>query len=192
MQLFEDMIRTYGEVRDGDVLKVGSFFNQQVDIGLAVKIGEEFYRLFKDCGVTKVVTIEASGIVMACTTAQFFNVPMVFAKKSSALNSSGDVYAAPVRSYTRGNTYNVTLPREYLQAGERVLLVDDFLATGSALFGLLDICRQAGAEVVGIGVGVEKAFQEGGGLLRDKGYRVEALARVGTMDPKTGYIEFVK
>lgn len=186
MQLFEDMIRTYGVVCDGDVLKVGSFFNQQIDIGLAVKIGEELYRLFKDCGVTKVMTVEASGIVMACTAAQFFNVPMVFAKKSSASNALGDVYSSTVHSYTRGNDYSVTLPKEYLSANDSVLLVDDFLATGSALFGLVDICRQAGAKVVGIGVGVEKAYQDGGKLLREKGYRVEALAKVASMSIESG------
>jgi len=186
MKLFEDMIKSRGVVCEGDVLKVGSFFNQQVDIDLAVKIGEEFKRLFNDCGVTKILTIEASGIVMACTTAQFFNCPMVFAKKSNALNSTGGVYSAPVRSFTRGNTYNVTLPEEYLAKGEKVLLVDDFLATGSALFGLIEICRQAEAEIVGIGVGVEKAFQDGGRLLREQGYHVEALARVASMSVKDG------
>lgn len=190
MKLLEEKIRACGKVYPGDVLKVDSFVNHQIDTSLAWEMAEEFHRLFADAGVTKVLTIEASGIAVACMTAYRFGVPMVFAKKSKTSNMSSDVYSTEVRSYTHNTTYNVTVAREYLKPDDNILLIDDFLARGEALRGLLDLSLQSGASVAGMGVIIEKAFQSGGDKLRAKGYRVEALARVGKMDPETG-IEFV-
>lgn len=187
MQLLEDMIVRHGKICEGDILRVGSFFNQQMDISLIMEMGKEFYRLFKDCHVSKILTIEASGIAIACTTAQSFNVPLVFAKKSSSANALGDAYTAEVRSYTRGSVFSVTLPKEYLSKDDNVLIIDDFLATGSAALGLVEIVRAAGASVAGIGIGIEKSYQEGAKKLRDTGCRVESLARIASMDIDKGF-----
>ena len=188
MQLLKDMIISNGEVCEGNVLKVGSFFNQQIDITLASKMGEEFKRLFDNCGVTKILTIEASGIVMACTTAQSFNVPMVFAKKTQANNNSGEVYTANVVSYTRGKTYTITVPCSFITPKDNILIIDDFLATGDALLGLIGIVNAAGAKVVGVGIGIEKAFQGGGDKVRSMGIRVESLAKIEKMSVEDGVI----
>ena len=189
MQLLKEMINSYGEVCEGNVLKVGNFFNQQIDITLMSEMGKEFKKRFDNCGVTKVLTIEASGIAFACMTAQYFNVPMVFAKKSASLNSDDDAYTADITSFTRGRKYTITLPKAYLGSEDTVLIVDDFLATGSALFGLIDIVNASGAKIAGIGIGIEKAFQDGGKKVRAMGIRVEALAKIKSMTPGVG-VEF--
>lgn len=188
MQLLKDMIKTRGEVLDGGILKVGSFFNQQIDMDLAREMGVEFAKRFKDCGVTKVLTIEASGIVMAYSAAQAMNVPMVFAKKGQSLNANGDVYSSNVVSFTRGKTYTIQIPCEYLSSDDVVLIVDDFLAMGNALLGLIGIVNAAGATVAGVGIGIEKAFQNGGDKIRGLGVRVESLARIQSMNPEEGVI----
>jgi len=189
MELLEKRIRKEGKVFEGDVLKVDSFLNHQIDIRLYQEIGKEFFRLFGDCGVTKILTIEASGIGIACVTAQFFDVPVIFAKKSKTKNIAGDVYTAKVESFTHGKVYDIILSRDFLRAGERVLLIDDFLANGKALEGLIQLVEEAGAVIVGAGICVEKAFQPGGDRLRERGIRVESLARIKAMSPTEG-IEF--
>ena len=149
MKLLEDRILRDGQVRPGNVLKVDCFLNHQLDVDLLDKIGEEFYRIFKDDGVNKILTIEASGIAIACMTARHFDVPVVFAKKAKSKNIDGDVYTSTVHSYTYGKDYNITLAQKFLGPNDRVLILDDFLANGKAMRGLLDVCRQAGASVAG-------------------------------------------
>ena len=161
-----------------------------MDIGLINEIGKEFQRLYGDCGVNKILTIEASGIGIACITAQFFNVPVIFAKKNKTKNIAGDVYTSKVESFTHGKVYDIIVSKEFLGPGDRVLLIDDFLANGSALQGLINLVRDAGATLVGAGICVEKAFQPGGDLIRSMGVRVESLARVKSMDEAAGSIEF--
>ena len=189
MKLLEERIRKDGKIRGGDVLKVDSFLNHQMDVGLFQEIGKEFYRLYGDCGVTKILTIEASGIGIACVTAQFFNCPVIFAKKNKTKNIAGDVYTSKVESFTHGKVYDIIVSKEFLLPSDRVLLIDDFLANGSALQGLIKLVRDAGAELVGAGICVEKAFQPGGNLIRSMGVRVESLARVKSMG-EDGSIEF--
>ena len=190
MKLLEERIRKDGKIRGTEVLKVDRFLNHQMDIGLINEIGKEFYRLFQDCGVNKILTIEASGIGIACITAQSFNVPVIFAKKNKTKNIAGDVYTSKVESFTHGKVYDIIVSREFLGPGDRVLLIDDFLANGSALQGLINLVRDAGATLVGAGICVEKAFQPGGDLIRSMGVRVESLARVKSMDEATNTIEF--
>ncbi len=189
MKLLEERIRKDGKIRGGDVLKVDSFLNHQMDVGLFQEIGKEFYRLYGDCGVTKILTIEASGIGIACVTAQFFGCPVIFAKKNKTKNIAGDVYTSKVESFTHGKVYDIIVSKEFLLPTDRVLLIDDFLANGSALQGLIKLVRDAGAELVGAGICVEKAFQPGGNLIRSMGVRVESLARVKSMGDD-GSIEF--
>ncbi|WP_283114858.1 xanthine phosphoribosyltransferase [Intestinimonas timonensis] len=189
MKLLEERIRKDGKIRGGDVLKVDSFLNHQMDVGLFQEIGKEFYRLYGDCGVTKILTIEASGIGIACVTAQFFGCPVIFAKKNKTKNIAGDVYTSKVESFTHGKVYDIIVSKEFLLPSDRVLLIDDFLANGSALQGLINLVRDAGAELVGAGICVEKAFQPGGNLIRSMGVRVESLARVKSMGDD-GSIEF--
>ena len=189
MKLLEDRIRKDGKVRGTDVLKVDSFLNHQMDIALFDKIGEEFLRLFGDCNVTKILTIEASGIGIACVTARHFNVPVIFAKKNKTKNIAGDVYSSKVESFTHGKVYDIIVSKEFLRPEDRVLLIDDFLANGSALQGLIKLVNDAGATLVGAGICVEKAFQPGGDLIRGMGVRVESLARIKSMDEEKG-IEF--
>ena len=188
MELLEQRIRKDGKIRSGNVLKVDSFLNHQMDVKLFQEIGREFLRLFGDCGVTKILTIEASGIGIACITAQYFNVPVIFAKKNKTKNIAGDVYTSKVESFTHGKVYDIIVSKEFLLPSDRVLLIDDFLANGSALQGLIQLVREAGATLVGAGVCVEKAFQPGGGLIRSMGVRVEALARVQSMSQESGVI----
>ena len=189
MELLEERIRRDGKIRGGDVLKVDSFLNHQMDVSLFAEIGKEFRRLFGDCGVTKILTIEASGIGIACVTAQFFHVPVIFAKKNKTKNIAGDVYISQVESFTQSKRpYNIFVSKEFLHPGERVLLIDDFLANGSALNALIDIVHQAGAEVVGAGIVIEKAFQPGGERIRGQGIRVESLARIASMSEETGVV----
>ena len=190
MQLLKDRIRKDGKIKSGDVLKVDSFLNHQMDIKLFVEIGKEFKRRFADYEVNKILTIEASGIGIACIVAQYFDVPVVFAKKSKTKNIAGDVYTTPVESFTHGRTYDIMVSKEFLGDGDKVLLIDDFLANGKALEGLAAIVNDSGAKLVGAGIVIEKGFQPGGDRLRAEGIRVESLAIVESMDETTGTICF--
>ncbi len=190
MQLLKDRIRRDGKIKSGDVLKVDSFLNHQMDIKLFVEIGKEFKRRFAGCEVNKILTIEASGIGIACIVAQYFDVPVVFAKKSKTKNIAGDVYTTQVESFTHGKTYDVMVSKEFIGAGDKVLLIDDFLANGKALEGLAAIVKDSGAELVGAGIVIEKGFQPGGDRLRAEGIKVESLAIVESMDETTGTICF--
>ena len=186
MKLLEQKIITDGKVRPGDVLKVDSFLNHQMDVDFLCQLGEEFYRLFSDCGVNKILTIEASGIGIACLTAQFFHCPVLFAKKAKTSNLSDKLWASKVHSYTHNTDHDVIVAKKFLGEGDRVLIIDDFLANGSALNALLDLCRQAGATAVGAGIVIEKAYQPGGEVIRRRGIRVESLARIASMSVEDG------
>ena len=190
MQLLKDRIRKDGKIKSGDVLKVDSFLNHQMDIKLFEEIGKEFKRRFSDVSINKILTIEASGIGIACIFAQYFDVPVVFAKKSKTKNIAGDVYTTKVESFTHGKVYDIMVAKEFLGAGDKVLLIDDFLANGKALEGLAAVVKDSGAELVGAGIVIEKGFQPGGDRLRADGIRVESLAIVESMDEKTGSIRF--
>ena len=182
MKLLEERIRRDGKIREGGrVLKVDSFLNHQMDIGLYNEMGKEFFRLFGADGVTKLLTIEASGIGIACVAGQYFNVPVIFAKKSKTKNIDGGVYTAKVESFTHGRVYDIMVAKEFLLPTDRVLIIDDFLANGAALDGLIQIVREAGAAVVGAGICIEKAFQPGGERIRAQGIRVESLTRIQSM-----------
>ena len=189
MELLKERIRKDGVVRGTDVLKVDSFLNHQMDIALFEEIGREFRRLFADCGVNKILTIEASGIGIACITAQFFHCPVVFAKKSQTKNIAGAVYTTKVESFTHGKVYDVIVAKQFLGPEDKVLIIDDFLANGAALEWLIDLVHQAGAQLAGAGIVVEKAFQPGGARLRAQGIRVESLAKIKSMSEETG-VEF--
>ena len=186
MRLLEERIRQDGKVKAGNVLKVDSFLNHQMDIALFGEMGKEFHRLFGSEGVTKILTIESSGIGIACVAAQYFGVPVLFAKKNQTKNIAGDVYTSRVESFTHGKVYDIIVSKEFLHPEDRVLLIDDFLANGSALQGLIKLVEDAGATLVGAGICIEKAFQPGGDRLRAKGLRIEALARVQSMNEETG------
>lgn len=181
MKLLEERIRTEGQIRPGGILKVDHFLNHQIDTALLFEMAKEFKRLFENERIDKVLTIEASGIAMASMTAYLFSVPLVFAKKSKTKNISDDVYSVEIPSFTHGNTNTVVVSKEYLQRGDRVLIIDDFLATGAALVGLKQLVEMGGGTVVGAGVAVEKAFQGGGDKLRAEGMRVESLAKIASM-----------
>ena len=178
MKLLEERIKTSGQMLPGGIIKVDSFLNHQMDIELIDSLCEEFYNAFKDMGVTKILTVEASGIGIACLAARYFKVPMVFAKKTASLNQSDNLYTAKVHSFTRGTDYIIRVDKSYISKGDRVLLIDDFLANGAALMGLLSIVEEAGAVAVGAGICIEKAFQPGGDLIRSKGVKVCSLAIV--------------
>ncbi len=186
MKLLEDKIINDGKIGAGDVLKVDGFLNHCMDVEFLSELGKEFYRLYKDAGVTKILTIEASGIGIACLTAQYFKVPMVFAKKTKTVNIFSDVYTSRVESFTHKRVYDIIVSKEYLRPEDRVLIIDDFLAQGSALQGLISLVTDAGAEVVGAGIVIEKAFQPGGDLIRGMGVRVESLARIAHMSCEDG------
>ena len=189
MKLLEERIRRDGKVlAGGAVLKVDSFLNHQMDVGLLNEMGKEFFRLFGSEGVTKLLTIEASGIGIACITGQYFGVPVLFAKKSRSSNLGPDVYTAPVESFTHGTACQALVSQEFLTPEDRVLLLDDFLANGSALRALSQLVEAAGATVVGAGICVEKAFQPGGEQLRAAGLRIESLARIQSMDEDAGVV----
>ena len=190
MKLLEDRILDSGQILPGGIVKVDSFLNHQMDIGLIDKMGEEFYNIFKDQGVTKILTVEASGIGIACIAARYFNVPVLFAKKSAAANQSGNLYTAKVHSFTRGADFIIRVDKKYLTENDRVLIIDDFLANGCALKGLISIVESAGAEVAGIGIAIEKGFQAGGEEIRGLGYRVESLAIVDAMDAEKETVSF--
>ena len=189
MKLMEDRIRKDGIIEDGDVLKVGTFLNQQLDTRFIRELGEEFYRLYKDDGVTKIMTIEASGIGLACLCALPFDVPVVFAKKAKSSNIVGPAYTSKVHSFTHGTDHTAVIPCNMLSSEDRILLIDDFLARGQALHALIDLCEQAGATIVGAGVFVEKTYQGGGAEIRARGVRVESLAMIKSMSVENG-IEF--
>ena len=190
MKLLEERIRRDGNVKPGNVLKVDSFLNHQMDVELYNEMGKEFRRLFPSEKINKILTIEASGIGIACIAAQYFHVPVVFAKKSQSINLDGEQYSTRIESFTHKRVYDVIVSKKYLQKGDRVLIIDDFLANGCAVSGLIDLIESAGAEIEGVGIAVEKGFQEGGRLLRGRGIRVESLAIVESMDDKTGEIVF--
>ena len=190
MNFLEERILKDGIIREGNVLKVDSFLNHQMDTGLIDRIGCAFYERFKGAGVTKILTIEASGIAIAYATARQFNLPFVFAKKSKSLNVDGDVYCAEVESFTHKVTNRVIVSKRYLSAGDRVLIIDDFLANGCALEGLISIVESAGATVVGIGIAIEKGFQSGGEKIRGRGYDLESLAIVESMDTQNKTVKF--
>lgn len=190
MQILKDRIRRDGKIKEGNVLKVDSFLNHQMDIHLFEEIGKEFKRRFEKDEVNKILTIEASGIGIACVTAQSFGVPVVFAKKNQTKNIAGDVYTTKVESFTHGRVYDIIVAKEFLGKGDKVLLIDDFLANGMALEGLAELVQMSGAELVGAGIVIEKGFQQGGDLLRSQGIRIESLAVIESMDEKTGEIVF--
>ena len=190
MELLKQRILKDGHVKAGNVLKVDNFLNHQMDVALFAEIGKEFKRRFAGCGVTKILTIEASGIGIACLTAEQFGVPVVFAKKSQSKNIDGEVYTTRVESFTHGRVYDIIVSKKFLSPEDRVLLIDDFLANGSALNGLCQLVEDSGATLVGAGIVIEKGFQEGGELIRGRGVRVESLAIVDAMDPETGSVTF--
>jgi len=182
MQLLMDRILKDGKVIGNDILKVDSFLNHQLDIELFNEMGKEFKRLYKDSEITKILTIEASGIAIASIAAQYFNVPVVFAKKYSGTNMDKDNYEAEVYSFTKNTTYNIKVSKQYINSSDKILLIDDFLANGRALLGLSSIVKQAGAEIVGAGIVIEKAFQGGREIVEKEGIRVEALASIEKME----------
>ena len=190
MQLLKDRIRKDGKIKAGNVLKVDSFLNHQMDTDLFVEIGKEFKRRFADCEINKILTIEASGIGIACVVAQQFHVPVVFAKKSKSINLEGEMYVAQVESFTHKCQNNVIVAQKFLNPEDHVLIIDDFLANGCALQGLIQIVQSAGATVEGIGIAIEKGFQSGGRIIRNLGFQLESLAIVESMDEKTGTIVF--
>ena len=192
MNFLEERILRDGIVREGNVLKVDSFLNHQMDVALLDEIGREFYRRFQGLGITKILTIEASGIALAYATARCFDLPFVFAKKSKSVNIDSDVYVAEVESFTHKCTNRVIVSKKFLQAGDRVLIIDDFLANGCALKGLISIVEEAGAEVAGIGIAIEKGFQKGGEEIRALGYRLESLAIVSSMDSEKKAVAFAE
>ena len=190
MELLEQRIRRDGVVKSEGVLKVDSFLNHQMDINQFNEMGKEWKRLFADAPINKILTIEASGIGIAAVAAQHFDVPVVFAKKSQSINLDGDMYSTKIQSFTHQRIYDVIVSKKFLNADDHVLLIDDFLANGCALNGLIELVEEAGATVEGIGIAVEKGFQPGGDDLRARGYHLESLAIVQAMDPETGEIEF--
>ena len=190
MQLLKDRILTDGVIKEGNILKVDSFLNHQMDINLINEIGKEFKKRFDHCPINKILTIEASGIGIACVAAMYFGVPVVFAKKSSGSNMDKDVYFTQIYSYTHSKTNDVVVSKRFLSKTDHVLIIDDFLANGCALEGLIDIVRQSGATVEGVGVAVEKGFQGGGDKLRKAGYNLHSLAIIDKMDAKTNTVVF--
>ena len=181
MKLLEERILKDGKIKPGNVLKVDGFINHRIDVPFVSELGREFYRRFENDGVTKILTIEASGIGIACLTAEHFGVPVVFAKKSRTSNISSDVYTARVDSFTHGTTCDIIVSKEFLSPSDRILIIDDFLALGNALVGLREITLASGATLVGAGILIEKAFQSGGRMLREQGMRIESLARIASM-----------
>ena len=190
MKLLEEKILKDGVIKSGNVLKVDSFLNHQIDVPFIAKLGEEFKRLYADTPITKILTIEASGIGLASVAAMYFNVPVVFAKKASGSNMDKDVYFTQIYSYTHNKVNEVVVSKRFINTEDHILIIDDFLANGCALEGLIDIVRQAGATVEGVGIAVEKGFQGGGDKLRASGIRVESLAIIEKMDAQSKTIEF--
>ncbi len=192
MKALEDKIRAQGIVKAGNVLKVDCFLNHQLDVSLFREMGKEWRRLFADRPINKILTIEASGIAIACLAAEAFgDCPVVFAKKAQSVNVDGDIYSVKIESFTHKRVYDVFVSQKYLGPGDHVLIIDDFLANGMALEGLTEIVRMSGATLEGIGVAIEKAYQGGGDMIRSKGIKVESLARIASMNDETGEIEFL-
>ena len=190
MELLKERIRKDGVVKEGNVLKVDRFLNHQMDVKLFREIGKEFKKRFEGEDINKILTIEASGIGIACVVAEIFDVPVVFAKKTQTKNIAGDVYTTKVESFTHGRVYDIIVSKEFLGEGDHVLLIDDFLANGCALLGLTELVESAGATVEGIGIAIEKGFQQGGKIIREKGYQLESLAIVESMDAANKTITF--
>lgn len=190
MDLLKEKIVKEGQVYPGNILKVDCFLNHQIDCTFLREVGKEFHRLFKDEGVNKILTIEASGIAIGTVVAQEFKCPLVFAKKNKTKNIAGDVYSSSVESFTHSTTYNIIVSEKFLNPGDKVLIVDDFLAIGNALKGLIDLVKQSGAELAGCGTVIEKGYQHGGDALRKAGIRVESLAIIDSMNDETGEIVF--
>ena len=188
MKLLEDRILKDGHIGADNVLKVDSFLNHQIDVNFVCELGKEFYRLFKDENITKILKIEASGIGIACLAAQYFGVPVVFAKKTKTINIYSDTYNATVHSYTHKKDYDIVVSKEFLSKEDNVLIIDDFLAKGSALTALLMLIEKAGAKTAGAGIVIEKAYQGGGNLVRDMGIRVESLAKIKSISKKDGIV----
>ena len=190
MELLEQRIKKDGIVKAGNVLKVDSFINHQIDIELMNEIGKEFKRIFSDVEINKILTVEASGIAAAVIVAQYFDVPVVFAKKSQSINIDGSVYSTKIESFTHKRVYDVIVSKKYLSPSDKILVIDDFLANGCAVDGLIDIINGSGATLCGVGILIEKGFQNGGKRLRERGVRVESLAIVDAMNDETGEIIF--
>ena len=190
MKLLEERIRKDGVIKPGNVLKVDSFINHQMDVELISEMGKEWTRLFEGKPINKILTIEASGIGIACIAAMHFNVPVVFAKKAKSVNLEGEMYVAEVESFTHKNKNNVIVAKKFLSEDDHVLIIDDFLANGCALQGLIQIVQSSGATVEGIGIAIEKGFQTGGRIIRNLGFQLESLAIVESMNPETGEIKF--
>lgn len=190
MDLLKEKIVKEGQVYPGNILKVDCFLNHQIDCTFLREVGKEFHRLFKDEGVNKILTIEASGIAIGTVVAQEFKCPLVFAKKNKTKNIAGNVYSSSVESFTHSTTYNIIVSEKFLNPGDKVLIVDDFLAIGNALKGLIDLVKQSGAELAGCGTVIEKGYQHGGDALREAGIRVESLAIIDSMNDETGEIVF--
>ena len=190
MKLLEDKIKKLGQIKNGDVLKVDEFLNHQIDTKLVDKMADEFIKRFMDVKFTKVLTIETSGIAVAYPVAQKLEIPLVFAKKQDSVNINGEKYSSKVISYTHFREYDETVSKKFLTDKDHILIIDDFLAKGSPLRGLLSICKQAGAKVDGIGIAIEKVYQNGGNELRDEGYRLESLVKILEIDEKTNKIKF--
>lgn len=186
MKELKERIKKDGIVRAGNVLKVDSFLNHQLDIELFEAMGQEFKRRFEGDQVTKILTIEASGIAIACIAARYFGVPVVFAKKTQTKNIAGDVYTSKVESFTHGKVYDIIVSKDFLKPEDRILIIDDFLANGKALLGLIELTKSAGATVVGAGIAIEKGFQEGGQMIREQGIKLESLAIIDEMDAEKG------
>lgn len=189
MKLLEERILKDGVVREGDILKVDSFINHQIDVTFIRELAKEFKRLYADEQITKILTIEASGIGIACITALEFGVPVLFAKKTKTVNIANDVYTSKVESYTHKRSYDIIVSKDFLKPEDRVLVIDDFLAKGSALHGLIQLINDAGATIVGAGIVIEKVYQDGGRIIREKGIRVESLARISSLE--NGRVEFI-
>lgn len=191
MKLLEERIKRDGVVKSEGVLKVDSFLNHQIDVNLIDEMGAEFARLFADAPVNKILTIEASGIGIACLVARHFgNAPVVFAKKAQSINLDGEMYSTKIQSFTHGRIFDVIVSKKFLSPEDHVLIIDDFLANGCALQGLISIAEEAGSTIEGLGIVIEKGFQIGGRVIRNLGYRLESLAIVDAMDPETGVITF--
>lgn len=188
MKALKERIMKDGKIKEGNVLKVDSFLNHQLDIQLFEQMGEEFKRRFADQKVTKILTIEASGIAIACIAARYFNVSVVFAKKSKTKNIAGEVYTSKVESFTHGKVYDIIVSKDFLNPEDHVLIIDDFLANGQALLGLAKLVKDAGATLVGAGIAIEKGFQQGGKLIRESGIRVESLAIIDSMSVENGIV----
>ncbi len=190
MKSLEERIQKDGVVKEGNVLKVDSFLNHQMDVKLFHEMGLEWKELFKDKPINKILTIEASGIGIACVAAECFDVPVVFAKKTASINLDGEMYTSKVESFTKKRVFDIIVSKKFLNPEDHILIIDDFLANGCAVMGLIDLINAAGATVEGVGIAIEKGFQQGGQMIRDKGIKLESLAIVDAMDPVTGKITF--